>query len=149
MNVSKLTSVLGENVSKPVVIMLPDHTYVPKHFHITEVGIVTKRFMDCGGSPRSITHCSLQVWVANDKHHQLNSRKLMQIVAKTLSTLQTDDAGYFDLLNLPVEVEYEDGTFGCYSLDDIEIKEDSFVFYLGAKHTECLALDKCGVSGCC
>ena len=28
---------------------LPDGSLVPNHFHITEVGKVTKHFIDCGG----------------------------------------------------------------------------------------------------
>ena len=28
---------------------LPDGSYLPSHFHVTEVGLVTKHFIDCGG----------------------------------------------------------------------------------------------------
>ena len=31
---------------------LPNGTYVPEYFHITEVGIITKDFIDCGGPMR-------------------------------------------------------------------------------------------------
>ena len=29
---------------------LPDGSLVPSHFHVTEVGKVTKHFIDCGGT---------------------------------------------------------------------------------------------------
>jgi len=29
---------------------LPEGTYLPAHFHMTEVGLVTKHFVDCGGT---------------------------------------------------------------------------------------------------
>ena len=30
----------------------PDGNFVPPHFHITEVGMVKKHFIDCGGTER-------------------------------------------------------------------------------------------------
>jgi hypothetical protein len=32
-----------------VTFQLPDGTTVPEHFHVTEVGLITKNFIDCGG----------------------------------------------------------------------------------------------------
>ena len=31
---------------------LPDGSLVPSHFHVTEVGKVSKHFIDCGGTLR-------------------------------------------------------------------------------------------------
>ncbi len=31
---------------------LPDGTFLPSHFHVTEVGLVSKHFIDCGGTER-------------------------------------------------------------------------------------------------
>jgi len=33
--------------------MLENGTMVPEHFHVTEVGVVTKHFIDCGGTVRN------------------------------------------------------------------------------------------------
>jgi len=33
-------------------IALPNGDFVPKHFHVTEVGCITKNFIDCGGTVR-------------------------------------------------------------------------------------------------
>jgi len=35
-----------------VEFALPDGAKVPAHFHVTEVGYVTKDFFDCGGTRR-------------------------------------------------------------------------------------------------
>ena len=37
---------------------LPSGEYVPEHFHVTEVGLVTKHFIDCGGVERLEKHAS-------------------------------------------------------------------------------------------
>ena len=35
-----------------VTFLLPNGTMVPQHFHVTEVGQITKDFIDCGGKIR-------------------------------------------------------------------------------------------------
>ena len=32
-----------------VEFQLENGTFVPEHFHVTEVGMITKNFIDCGG----------------------------------------------------------------------------------------------------
>jgi len=31
---------------------LPDGQYIPSHFHITEIGLIDKQYIDCGGVHR-------------------------------------------------------------------------------------------------
>ena len=31
---------------------LPNGSFVPKHFHVTEIGQINKHFIDCGGTVR-------------------------------------------------------------------------------------------------
>ncbi len=31
---------------------MPNGAYVPPHFHLTEVGTMVKKFIDCGGTVR-------------------------------------------------------------------------------------------------
>ncbi|MGK0335318.1 MAG: hypothetical protein ACI974_002146, partial [Paraglaciecola sp.] len=38
--------------TETLLINLPDGTPVPAHFHVTEVGEVSKTFVDCGGTLR-------------------------------------------------------------------------------------------------
>jgi len=52
-NKMKLSQV--KNILKTVDavnFILADGTAVPEHFHVTEVGLITKNFIDCGGTVR-------------------------------------------------------------------------------------------------
>jgi hypothetical protein len=40
-----------------VEFQLENGTLVPKHFHVTEVGIIHKNFIDCGGTIRNEKGC--------------------------------------------------------------------------------------------
>ncbi|NJO87338.1 MAG: hypothetical protein HC821_05015 [Lewinella sp.] len=41
------------NTTSVLRLFLPDGSPVPPHFHLTEVGRSTKKFVDCGGQSRS------------------------------------------------------------------------------------------------
>ena len=58
----------------------PNGDYVPKHFHITEAGMTTKHFVDCGGTVRTEKTISFQLWVAEDYEHRLEPQKLKKIM---------------------------------------------------------------------
>lgn len=128
-----------------VHLMLPDGAFVPAHFHVTEVGRVQKDFIDCGGSTRSTVTCLLQVWVADDVNHRLDTTKLANIIRLAAPLL---GAG-----NLPVEVEYETGVVAQYPVVAAETTPAGLLLHLGVKHTACLAQDRCGVGAaevaCC
>lgn len=115
-----------------VSFQLPNGTFVPEHFHVTEVGIITKDFIDCGGRVRSEKVANFQLWNANDTDHRLKPSKLMNIIALSEKVLGMQD--------LEIEVEYQSDTIGKYSLD-YNGKE----FVLVAKQTDCLAKDNCGI----
>ena len=143
MTVSELLAILVANPGAKMHFMLPDQSFVPAHYHITEIGRVHKDFIDCGGTVRSLTSCMLQVWVASDVDHRLETTKLAKIMEIARPLLQSDD--------LPVEVEYEDAVVAQYPLGGAEVTPSGILFYLGTKHTACLAPEKCGVGGegCC
>ena len=61
-------------------IKLPDGSYVPPHFHLNEVGLITKHFVDCGGIERQEKTASLQLCVADDYSHRLTPKKFLKIV---------------------------------------------------------------------
>ena len=71
--------------------MLPDKSFVPDHYHITEVGRLQKDFIDCGGTIRSLASCLLQIWVADDKDHRLQTTKLAKIMEVAGAVLKSDD----------------------------------------------------------
>lgn len=117
---------------KAVNFKLQDNTFVPEHFHITEVGVVTKHFIDCGGTVRNEKVANFQLWDANDFDHRLKPKKLMDIITLSEKILGMED--------LEIEVEYQDTTIGKYDLDF-----DGKDFVLLNKQTACLAQDQCGI----
>ena len=143
MTVKEFRAALAGNPGATMHWMLPDKSFVPVHYHITEVGRVQKDFVDCGGTVRSTKACVLQVWVANDVDHRLETTKLASIMDIAAPLLQSDE--------LPVEVEYEEGVISQYPIGGMEVTPSRLLFYLGFKHTACLAPEKCkvGDTGCC
>lgn len=115
-----------------VNFVLEDGTKVPEHFHVTEVGIVTKVFIDCGGTVRNEKIANFQLWDADDYDHRLKPGKLLDIIALSERVLGMED--------LEIEVEYQSQTIGKY---DLVFNGKDFV--LVAKQTNCLAPDKCGI----
>jgi Family of unknown function (DUF6428) len=118
----------AENVS----FKLPDGTFVPEHFHVTEVGLITKNFIDCGGTVRKETKVNFQLWEANDFEHRLKPQKLLTIIELSEKVLNIGDE--------EIEVEYQSQTIGKYGLD-----YDGKDFILTNKMTDCLAQDQCGI----
>ena len=112
--------------------ILPDGSAVPAHFHVTEVGEVTKHFIDCGGTVRFEKTVNFQLWEADDYDHRLHPEKLSSIIELSQSKLGFGDH--------KVEVEYQGATIGTYTLDF-----DGKHFLLKNKFTDCLAKDACGV----
>jgi hypothetical protein len=140
MVVKKFNQLLADNPDVGLYVMLPSGEFVPDHFHITEVGRVHKQFIDCGGTRRETVSCVLQVWVANDKDHRLNSAKLSKIMSAAAGLLDDE---------MPLVVEYGSDTVSQYPLGDVEVTPKGLLLALGVKPTACLAPDKCGVEGCC
>jgi hypothetical protein len=121
------------STAEAVNFQLEDGTKVPEHFHVTEVGMVTKQFIDCGGTVRNEKVANFQLWDADDYDHRLKPGKLLDIIALSERVLGMED--------LEIEVEYQSQTIGKYDLD---FNGEDFV--LLAKQTDCLAPDKCGIS---
>lgn len=132
MKLSEIKEILPklENVQ----FRLENGTFVPEHFHVTEVGVITKHFIDCGGVIRNENVVNFQLWNANDLEHRLKPVKLLNIIKLSERKLGIEDA--------EVEVEYQTETIGKY---DLEFNEDHFV--LKNKQTACLATDACGIPG--
>ena len=120
--------------AETVSFRLPDGTFVPEHFHVTEVGVVTKNFIDCGGTVRNEKAANFQLWDANDFEHRLKPQKLQNIIALSEKVLGMED--------LEIEVEYQGSTIGKYGLD-----YNGVYFLLTSKQTACLASDSCGIQG--
>ena len=141
MNLTEFKTLLAAHPAVPVVMALPAGGMVPRHFHVTEVGHVAKKFVDCGGKFRAAESCVLHTWTASDRDdgHRLTAGKLHSILGLADSILPSGD--------LPVEVEYEDGLISQFPVDEISFDEVELTVHLGAKHTDCLARERCGVPG--
>lgn len=118
--------------AESVNFKLPNGNFVPENFHVTEVGVVIKNFIDCGGVVRKEEVANFQLWDANDFEHRLKPKKLLDIIALSEKVLGMGD--------FEIEVEYQAETIGKYDLDF-----DGSNFVLLAKQTACLAQDACGV----
>ena len=131
-----------------IKFILPNGDLVPSHFHVTEVGIITKHFIDCGGTVRRDKIANFQLWNADDINHRLAPKKLIEIIELSEKILELE--------NLEIEVEYQSDTISKFGLNF-----DGNNFLLINTATDCLAKDKCGIpeepedssctpkSGCC
>lgn len=115
-----------------IAFQLPNGDLVPNHFHVTEVGKITKHFIDCGGTVRNEEVVNFQLWNADDYDHRLHPEKLVHIIELSQNILGIGD--------LEVEVEYQGQTIEKFALEF-----DGKNFLLTSKETDCLARDKCGV----
>ncbi|WP_425077479.1 DUF6428 family protein [Psychroserpens sp. S379A] len=118
--------------SEVISFQLPNGELVPEHFHVTEVGKITKHFIDCGGTVRNEEVVNFQLWNANDYNHRLHPEKLLHIIELSENTLGITDAD--------IEVEYQGQTIEKFGLDF-----NGKTFLLTSKQTDCLAKDKCGI----
>src|SRR5712691_5890617 len=73
MKLNELTALLRAHSDSIPRFILPDGEAIPAHFHVTEVGHVAKKFVDCGGTFRDSEACVLQTYVAGDFAHRLTS----------------------------------------------------------------------------
>jgi hypothetical protein len=113
--------------------ILENGTMVPNYFHVTEVGQITRNFIDCGGTVRSEKVVNFQLWsTETDINHRLHPEKLTSIITLSENILHIEDA--------EVEVEYQGETIGKYGLS---FENDHFI--LTNLKTACLASDQCGI----
>jgi hypothetical protein len=130
MKLSEIKEILA--TAEGVNFKLENGNSVPEHFHVTEVGVITKDFIDCGGTVRHEKVANFQLWDADDYEHRLKAGKLLHIISLSEEVLGMED--------LEIEVEYQAETIGKYDLG-----YDGENFLLQSKKTACLAMDQCGV----
>lgn len=105
---------------------------VPSHFHITEVGMTTKQFTDCGNTFRIQKTATIQLWTSIDLDHRLDAKKVIAIINATDAMFEGED--------LDVEIEFQQETVGKFGLEFIDNQ-----FVLTNTKTDCLAKTSCGV----
>jgi len=125
--------------------ILPDGDHVPAHFHLTEVGHVARKFIDCGGVIDAGESCLLQLWLGADTEHRLQAGRMAQILDLGARVLPHDD--------LNVEVEYDCCVVAHYAIERAEVHGEHLDFVLGNTRTQCLARERrekaTAESACC
>lgn len=111
---------------------LPDGKRVAPHAHLTELGVTTKKYLDCGGKYREDHHISIQLLEADDTDHRLSPAKFLDIIAKTEQHIPLED--------LEIMVEHQNDTVGIYRLE-----EGPEGMNLSSTEVACLASDNCGI----
>lgn len=140
MNLGIFLNLIENNPNATLRFLLPDYNFVEKHFHVTEIGKVTKDFIDCGGTYRNKTSCLLQLWVANDEDHQVDAGKLCKIFSLASHLKLNND--------LPIEVQYGLKQAIIYDVANCRVGENFIDVILTSQKTDCLAPDKCGIKSC-
>ncbi len=130
MNISLLKDSLRS--LEEVTFVLPNGSHIPPHFHVTEVGIVSKHFVDCGGTIRKESTANFQLWSADDFDHRINPKTILEIIQIAEDSIALED--------LEIEVEYQSDTICKYGLSF-----DGSRFRLTPTQTDCLAKEKCGI----
>lgn len=114
-----------------LTFLLPNGTQVPSHFHITEVGLTTKQFTDCGNTFRTSKKATFQLWTSIDFYHRLEPQKIIKIINSTEHIFVGEE--------VEVEIEFQQETVGKFGLDFVNGQ-----FYLTNTKTDCLAKESCG-----
>ena len=152
MKISEFRNHLERHPDSELCFVLPDGGRIAAHAHVTEAGRVDKTFIDCGGTMRATSACSLQTWVADDVEHRLLPGKLAGVLEMAAPLFRGDD--------LDVEIEYEDGLISQFPVTRATVSDNALYFHLTTKHTDCLAKELCtpastesdgccGTTGCC
>src|ERR1700744_3490000 len=131
MNFDRLQDALKDAPPSVTRFVLPDGSYIPAHAHVTEVGYVSKKFVDCGGVNGHIEAVLLQTHVGSDTHHRLRSDRLAKILDFGNPLLPRKD--------LPVEIEYDCCVVAQYPVAQVKSSGGEVEIVLGQKRTQCLA----------
>lgn len=116
-----------------ISFVFPNGELVPEHFHVTEIGEVSKNFIDCGGTFRRENKINFQLWNANDYNHRLHPEKLLSIINLSEKTLNLQDS--------EIEVEFQ----GEFTIQKFGLDFKNNAFTLTSLVTDCLAKENCGI----
>lgn len=142
MKLKELKATLALHPDAIARLILPDGDEIPGHFHITEVGHITKRFIDCGGKIHEPTDtCLLQTWIGDDDDHRLKAGTFAKILQLGDKVLPHDD--------MEVAVEYDCCVVAQYPIASAHFTGTHIDLQLGAKRTACLARERRQSEGSC
>ncbi len=155
MNFENVKNILANNPNKLIIFTLPNGETVPASFHITDLGVINKHLIDCGGQTRIEEQIHIQLWVGKDNDHRVTTDIANQILNKIqqiIGTIQNPKA-------TEVLVEYQLNwhdmpVFSLFAVSEIQVSDTELNICLSTIKTTCLAAERsnseCGVSeGCC
>lgn len=134
MKLSALRSILKQYPQTSPRFILSDGDVIPAHAHVTEVGHVTKNFIDCGGVTGKSETVLLQTHVGQDTDHRLRSDRLVKILELGRRVLPHDE--------LDVEVEYDCCVVAQYPIREVKPAGEHLDVVLGSRRTQCLAQER-------
>ena len=150
MKLSQLNQVLENHPKTLPRFTLPDGSQIPPHMHVTEVGHVVRKFIDCGGLTGKEENIVLQTHVGSDVDHRLRSDVFAKILRLGRNVLPATD--------LDVSVEYDCCVVSQYPISDFKIDGDNLHLMLSANRTQCRERERrsaqeasmcCGASASC
>ena len=139
MRLSGLRSVLKQYPHTSPRFILPDGNLIPAHAHVTEVGHVTKNFIDCGGVIGKSETVLLQTHVGRDTDHRLKSDRFAKILDLGQRVLPHN--------KLEVEVEYDCCVVAQYPITEVNPAGQHLDVVLGNRRTQCLAQERQKAAG--
>ena len=106
MKISEFKSIIKK--LKDIVFVLPSGKKIPSHLHITEIGIIQKQYVDCGGNLRLENLINMQLWYSNDKNHKIEPAKILKIIERSDKLLKFQDD--------EIQIEYQQDTVCKFNL---------------------------------
>jgi Family of unknown function (DUF6428) len=143
MKLKTLRDILRRHADTLPQFVLPDGSTIPHHAHLTEVGHVVKKFIDCGGQTGVEEKVLLQTHVGSDTEHRLRSDRFANILELGRSVLPNDQ--------LEVEVEYDCCVVAQYPISEVKRQGEHLDIVLQRGRTQCRARErrKAATSGGC
>ena len=134
MKLRALKNLLSQHPATFPRFVLPDGNYVPAHAHITEVGHIMRKFIDCGGETSREEKALLQTHVGRDTEHRLRSDRFARILELGERILPDDQ--------LDVEVEYDCCVVAQYPIAEARLEGQHFYLLLSRGRTQCRARER-------
>jgi Family of unknown function (DUF6428) len=114
--------------------VLPDGDYIPAHAHVTEVGHVVRKFIDCGGLTGKEEKILLQTHVGKDTDHQLRADRFAKILRLGNRVIPGAD--------LDVDIEYDCCVVAQYPIAEARPDGDYLNLILRRGRTQCRARER-------
>ena len=134
MNLLDLQRALKTHPNTYPRFVLPAGDFIPAHAHVTEVGHVVRKFIDCGGSTGNEEKVVLQTHVGSDIEHRLTSERLAKILGLGNRVLPTTD--------LEVDVEYDCCVVSQYPIVETRLEGKHLDLILQRGRTQCRANER-------